>query len=267
MAESNTALDTLRQRIARLEGLRATGSAAIVALGHREIDARLGGGLARGRLHEVIVPEEEDGGAGGGFAAMLARCLARGAANRSAPVVWLRQEEAEAKAPLHGPGLAELGMDPAALVLGLLPDALAVLRVAADVVRCADVGAVVIELWRSPRALDLTASRRLAVAAEASGVTAVLLRVLAEPSPSAAYTRWQVRSAAAVPLMANAPGFPTLDVELSRQRGGKAGGRWCVEWDRDEAIFRAAGYQAAALSGAVVPVSAGGPAGPRWRAG
>ncbi|WP_236697364.1 hypothetical protein [Sphingomonas sp. Leaf357] len=183
------------------------------------------------------------------------------------PIVWLRQEEAEAKAPLHGPGLVELGFDPANLVLGLLPDALSVLRVAVEVVRCVDVGAVVIELWRSPRALDLTASRRLAVAAEGSGVTALLLRVAAEPTPSAAHTRWHVRSAAAVPLAANAPGFPTLDVELSRQRGGRAGGRWCVEWDRDEAIFRPAGYQAAALSGAMVSVSAGGSGSARQRTG
>jgi protein ImuA len=265
MYESNTVIGALRARIARLEGARVSESAATVALGHHEIDARLDGGLARGRLHEVFASEEEDAGAGAGFAAMLAH-LVGCVADRTGAVVWLRQEEADAKAPLHGPGLAELGLDPAGLVLGLLPDALSVLRVAAEVVRCADVGAVVIELWRAPRALDLTASRRLAVAAEGSGVTALLLRILAEPSASAAHTRWQVRSAPAVPLAANAPGFPTLDVELSRQRGGKAGGRWCVEWDRDQAIFRAAGSQAA-LSGAVVSVPAGGPAGTAWRPG
>lgn len=257
------ALKALREDLIRLRVVRVSHSTSAITLGHCGIDDCLSGGLITGQLHEVFAASEEDQGAGVGFSAMLAqRCV-----GRAMQVVWLRQEEAEAKAPLHAPGLGELGFDPSNLIVGLLPDALSVLRVAAEVVRCADIGAVVIEIWRAPRALDLTASRRLAVAAEGSGVTALLLRVQAEPSPSAAHTRWQVRSAAAVPLAANAPGFPTLDVELSRQRGGKAGGRWCVEWDRDEAIFRPAGYQAAALSGAVVSVSAGGPGGARRRAG
>src|SRR3546814_10246605 len=60
------------------------------------------------------------------------------------------------------------------------------LRAAAEIVRCDEVGVAVIELWRQPRPLDLTASRRLAVAAEASGVTALMLRIDAAPTPSAA---------------------------------------------------------------------------------
>src|SRR3546814_10143689 len=70
------------------------------------------------------------------------------------------------------------------LILCLLPDPLAVLRAAADVVRCPEAGVAVVELWRNPRQLDLTASRRLALAAETSGVTVLLLRVSALPAPS-----------------------------------------------------------------------------------
>ena len=49
--------------------------------------------------------------------------------------------------------------------------------------------------WRRTQSLDLVASRRLVLAAEESGVTALLLREGADPEPSAALTRWQVGSA------------------------------------------------------------------------
>ncbi|MEG3125877.1 ImuA family protein [Sphingomonas sp. GB1N7] len=262
MRDSVEIIAALRRHVSQLEGLRQTETSGFVGIGHEEIDARLGGGLERGRVHEIFALNADDVSSAAGFAAMIVRRAGLGS------VVWLRQDNAQgAGGALHMPGIIELGLRGLDLIVGMLPDALSLLCVAADVTRCADVAMVVVELWQNPRMLDLTASRRLAMAAESSGVTALLLRVAAEPSPSAATTRWQVRSAAAVPLAANAPGFPTLDVELSRQRGGKAGGRWCVEWDRDEAIFRPAGYQAAALSGAVVSVSAGGPGGARRRAG
>src|SRR3546814_19012471 len=64
------------------------------------------------------------------------------------PVVWLRQDEAERTAHLHAPGLAELGIDPARLVLGVATDPLMLLRAAAEIVRCDEVGVAVIELWR-----------------------------------------------------------------------------------------------------------------------
>ena len=88
-------------------------------------------------------------------------------------------------------------------------------------------------------ALGLTASRRLQLAAEHSGVTAFLLRrsrcfdnpVLLEPS--AAVTRWRVATVPSGPPLANAPGTPGLGrprwrLELIRCRGGEAHS-WIVE--------------------------------------
>lgn len=266
MRESVDRIALLRSHVAAVERQRPAASqeaAGVVALGHDGIDAALSGGLARGRLHELFAAGEEDTGAAAGFAAMLAALAMRdgggeaerGREGRGGTVVWLRERLAEARGGcLHAPGLADLGLDPGRVILGVLDDPLALLRVANDVVRCGEVDVAVIELWRRPRALDLTASRRLAVAAGQSGVTALMLRAEAEPVPSAAQTRWSVASAAAVPLEANAPGFPTLDVELLRQRGGPAGLSWRVEWDRDQGLFREP-----ALSGPVVPLSERGP--------
>ncbi|TPG43273.1 hypothetical protein EAH79_05650 [Sphingomonas koreensis] len=239
-------LASLRRRIARLERQRPVSDSARAPFGHDAIDAALGGGLALARLHELFA-EAEDAGAAAGFAAMLASLIAD-----AGPVLWLREAEAESRGALHAPGLADLGLDPARLVLAAPRDALDLLRAAAEVVRCARVAVAVIELWRQPRPLDLTASRRLAVAAEASGVTILMLRIAAEPSPSAAQTRWRVAAAPCAAFDANAPGLPAFDLELMRQRGGPAGARWLVEWNRDERIF---GEIAAPLSGAMAPLA------------
>jgi len=256
MPDSAEIIASLRQRIAAVERMRAKDAACPVATGHAGIDAALGGGLARAGLHEVFAEAHDDSGSASGLAAMLAsRMIGEGTA------VWLREASAERRGGcLHAPGLAELGLDPGRVLLGVLDDPASLLKVANDVVRCPDVAVAVIELWRSPRVLDLTASRRLAVAAEASGVTVLMLRAEAEPSPSAAHTRWSVSAAAAAPLDADAPGHPTLDIHLLRQRGGRADLSWRVEWDRDAKTFRDA-----ALSGALLATSGGGPLAPHER--
>jgi len=245
--ESASSLASLRRRISRLERQRPTSVPIRAPTGHGTIDAALGGGLALGRLHEAFAADPGDAATASGFAAALA-CLTA----KSGPVVWLREAEAEAAGRLHGPGLAELGLDPARLVLGIPAAPLDLLRAAADVVRCSAIAMVVVELWRNPRPLDLTASRRLAVAAEASGVTALLLRIAAQPAPSAAQTRWRVAAAPSLALDADAPGRPAFDLDLVRQRGGPEGLRWQVEWNRDTRTFADA---AAPLSGAVVPLA------------
>lgn len=251
MYESVDHLSELRRKIAGIERQRVAEHPALASLGHASIDTQLGGGLALGRLHEIFAADQGDAGSAAGFAAMVALRMARS----DAAVVWLRQQDIEARGGrLHAPGLIEIGLDPRRILLGVMPDVLGLLRAAAEVVRCPEVGVAVIELWRMPRVLDLTVSRRLAVACEVSGVTALMLRVEAEPAPSAAQTRWQVRSAASMPLEANAPGHPALEISLLRQRGRPAGARWQVEWDRDRLCFREPGFHAPALSGAVVPL-------------
>ncbi len=277
MQDSVDKLQALRKRLAAAEGRQAVAH-GVVPLGHAAIDAALGGGLRRGQLHEIFAGGAGEEGLRGTTAASMARASAEGAAGSSpggfaamlcallarpgGTIFWLRENAAEARGGcLHAPGLRDLGVDPARLVLGVMEDALALLRVAAEVVRCPTIDIAVIELWKNPRALDLTATRRLAVAAEKSGTTALLLRAEALPVPSAAHTRWSVAPAATQPPEARAPGQPVLEVKLLRQRGGSAGQQWRVEWNRDQAQFCDP-----ALSGAVVPLSFGRPlAPPGWR--
>jgi protein ImuA len=111
------------------------------------------------------------------------------------------------------------------------------LRTAADALACDAVGVVVLEVWGEVRLLDLVASRKLTLASQASGVTGLLLRVAAQPSPSTAETRWIVRAAHSPPA-ANwgAWGAPVFDAELVRNRHGPVG-RWIMEWKCDECLF------------------------------
>ena len=122
--------------------------------------------------------------------------------------MWVRQDFAEIESgALSMSGLAELGLDPRLLVTVRAADVETALRTTADALACDAAGAVVLEVWGEARQLDLVASRKLTLAAQASGVTCLVLRVAAEPSPSTAETRWIVQSSAfAARLQPGPPG-------------------------------------------------------------
>jgi protein ImuA len=134
-------------------------------------------------------------------------------------------------------GLAELGLDPRLLVTVRAADVDTALRTAADALACDALGAVVLEVFGDARQLDLVASRKLTLAAQASGVTALLLRLAATPQPSTAETRWIVRAAHSPPGASfSAWGAPVFDAQLVRNRHGPVG-RWIMEWKCDECLF------------------------------
>jgi protein ImuA len=242
-------LDALRRKIATVE---KSFSAPVPAFssGASDLDAALGPALSCAALHEVFAARSPDAVAAAGFTSALAM---RAAGKRE--IVWVRQRYGEMEmGGLYAPGLAEFGLDPRRLVLVDARDPSDVLRAGEEAARCSVLGAVLIELWGDPKALDLTASRRLALAAERSGVTLFMLRAGAHPAPSAALTRWSVRPAPSVPLEADAPGHPSFAVTLLRNRTQAEGRTWHVEWNRDDRSFKSL----APVSRALVPVPADG---------
>ncbi|WP_293981769.1 hypothetical protein [Sphingobium sp.] len=150
-----------------------------------------------------------------------------------------------------GEALAFLGIDPQHVTIVRTRCEIDMLRAGLDAARCPGVGTVVIESRGSFADYDLTASRRLVLAAEASRTGIVVLRCDAEPRSSGAHTRWSVASAPSVPLEADAPGLPSLDARLLRRRGGAAGGQWRLMWDLEHGQFRDTA-QPETVSGAVV---------------
>ncbi|NOW47879.1 protein ImuA [Novosphingobium sp. SG751A] len=228
--------------------------------GMEPMDAALGGGLAHGCLHEIYAAEVGDAAAAAGFTLGAAMGMCGGGMSGARPLLWLRSRRAVgALGVFQGAGWAELGGAPDGGLVGVVGDTMGLLRAAVDGLRCAALGAVVVESWGAMRELDLTASRRFALAAEQSGVPLLLLRMDAAPTPSAARTRWQVTAAPSQALLGNAPGAPCFDVTLLRQRSGPSGQSWRLEWDREKCQFRK-GQNHEALSGAVVPVPLDRPA-------
>jgi len=188
-----------------------------------------GGGLALGALHEIhgIGADEEDGAAAAGFIASIAGRIGDGL------VLWALR-----RGDLYGPGLAEHGLDPARIVRIVASRDDDILWALEEGLRGSNspggIAAVVGEVGRLP----MVAGRRLQLAAERSGVTALLLRrwrnaaeAAAERGrPSAAVTRWRIASIPSLP--GSEPGVGTLRwrVELLRCRSAEAANlTWDVE--------------------------------------
>jgi len=216
-------LEDLRGRIRGLEGTFCTGGEdGVVRFGAPAIDGALPwGGLPRAALHEVLAA---DGGAATGFCAALLARLAAGAGT----VLWCRRGRARG---LYGPGLAAVGLDPARLIVVQGRTATDVLWVMEESLRSGALAAVLGEADD----LDITAARRLQLAAEGGATAALLLRRdRAEPQPGPAVTRWRI-AAAPGGLVDGRPGVgrPRWRVDLLKVRGGGTFGAarsWLVEW-------------------------------------
>ncbi|MBB4856828.1 protein ImuA [Novosphingobium chloroacetimidivorans] len=98
--------------------------------------------------------------------------------------------------------------------------------------RCRELAFVIGEITGNPRALDMTASRRLGLAAERHGVPFWLVRLDFRRDLSSARQRWDVRAAPSPPPRWNpeAPGVPSWQAELFRARRHPPG-RWTLRDD------------------------------------
>ena len=181
-------------------------------------------------LSEIFAASPRDGGATGFLLAHLIRALP----DRQRPLLWVQERMAILEGGrLYPPGLGALFPDIPDLIHVEARDARAALWAMEEGLRCAALGAVIGELWGDPGALDFTATRRLAVAAERYGVAAFLIRLGGHANLSGARMRWRIGSAPSLPheFDPRAPGEATWDAELFRARGA-APGRWIAAHDR-----------------------------------
>ena len=225
-------LANLRGSIERIETHGDAHDLNKVALGHAAADAVLCGGLAVAAVHEVFAEGHQSAAATGFIAGLAGRVSPR------QPLVWVRQDFSEIESgALSLSGLCELGLDPRLLVTVRAPDTDAALRTAADALACDALGAVVLEVWGQPRQLDLVASRKLTLAAQASGVTALLLRIGASRAFDRRDALDRARGAFAAIRAVDCVGCAALRRKLVRNRHGPIG-RWIMEWKCDECRFR-----------------------------
>ena len=246
-------LQRLRSRIAAIE---RGGSGSLhddeclddcLPLGVSEIDEHLPwGGLATGAVHEILdgdAPTSNSttkiGGALNGAVTAFAAAIAGKAQHaRARPIVWIAPR-ITARESLYAPGLAGFGLDPADLIAVRVPPggdfAATALWAMEEALRASTVGLVCAEI----EALDLTASRRLQLAAETGGGLGLLLRrdvrrdAGSALPPTACVSRWRIAALpGGPPEYSNLPGATRWQAELLRARGGRPRS-WQLEWRDD----------------------------------
>ncbi|PPR10136.1 MAG: hypothetical protein CFH41_01870 [Alphaproteobacteria bacterium MarineAlpha11_Bin1] len=234
-------LRKLRAHVKRLESFGDTLAAAnhqVIPFGIDEIDGHLpGGGMLCGALHEVFAA---DAGIATAFCALLAGRLAKNMENAS--ILWCECPWMLDSGAIYGPALLQFGIDPTRLILVRARRDNDALWAMEEGLRCGQVAAVIGELGK----ISLTASRRLQIAAEESGVTAFSLRSKTDnPSPSAATTRWRLDAVTHeknrhqvnnnndflyTSLPSSGLGATRWRAELFRCRGGTSA-NWMMEWN------------------------------------
>jgi protein ImuA len=216
-------LVVLRDRMRRLEKPRAA-ELPVLSLGLPVLDNVLPwGGLPTGALHEILGRPGD--AAACGFAVRLLRDLVR---LRRRPVLWCRGDE-DTGAP-YAPGLMQNGLACDSVIFARTRKPAELLWAMEEGLRSGAFAAV----YGEDAAPDLTATRRLQLAAEAGATTALLsLPYRVAGGVSAALTRWRVTS---VPVEAEETA--RWQIELTRCRGGE-GGAWqvtCSQGEGDEAL-------------------------------
>lgn len=169
-----------------------------------------------------IFPETAVDGAATGFA------LAHLRPDRG-PVLWVQDRVSRHEAGV--PCLAGMpaGLQVLTVAVSRAADAL---RAMEEGLRCTALCGVIGEIWGDAPALDFTATKRLALRAEAHGVPLWLIRRAATPDLSAARERWRIASLPSLPVRDDmrAPGAPQWRAELFRARW-RTPGHWVARHD------------------------------------
>jgi protein ImuA len=221
MTAGGNALAQLRRQIRQLERSESTAAArpdAVLPFGVPALDTLWpGGGLPVGALHEAAGDATPAGfAAATAFVAALAGRLPH-------TVLWCARGDT-----LYAPGLAALGLPPARLLITRLHKDQDILAAMEEGLKHRALGGVVGEVEK----LDLTSSRRVQLAAEKSGVMALVLRVPGKSRRSAdavaAASRWHIAAAPSAPHVIPQAGRARWRLTLTRSRYGTTGS-WIVE--------------------------------------
>lgn len=208
----------LKQKIQGLEVYKQPLSGCI-ATGIEEIDQSLPcGSLPLAAIHEFITENAEEGAAASGFLSGLLSSITK----KDGYIVWIVKT-----LNVFPPSLKCFGLNPDRIIFMELPKEKEALWAMEDALRCEGLAAVVCEV-SDP---DLTATRRMQIAVEKSGVTGFILRMNPKKTGSTAcVTRWHVKPLPSF-LTEGLPGvgFPRWQVELVKVRNGRPGS-WQIEW-------------------------------------
>lgn len=221
-------LAALQTDILRLQGFK-TASSAVADLGLGPMaQAFPNGAFPLGCVHEFLSSAAETVAATSGFVAGLLSPLMTG----GGAALWI-----SAGRTLFPPALSSFGLQPDRFIFVDLQREKEVMWAMDEALKCGALAAVVGELHE----LSFTASRRLQLAVEQSGVTGfVLRRQVRQLNTTACVSRWKITPLASE-VVDGLPGlcFPQWRVELLRMRNGRTG-TWDIQWreGRFEPVYK-----------------------------
>jgi protein ImuA len=228
----------LRQkRIEPNKGFPLGADAVALPLGPSVIDAALGGGLALGALHELVPAQPAHLGTAFGFALAIAAQAVLRSPTSARHALFIETDFAV----LEGGKPYGVGLD----LFGLPMDRLLILRASRPIdalwafeeaLKSPALAAVFAELPEQGVAADLTATRRLSLAARNGGGLGLLLRHRGAPWATTATTRWKVAAAPSEPDRFGGLGRTIFDLSLNKNRRGHSG-RFIVSWDHEARTF------------------------------
>jgi protein ImuA len=167
-------------------------------------------------------------------------------ASQAAQALWIQTDYAvlEGGKP-YGTGLDRFGLPLDRLLILRVARPLDALWGFEEALKSPSVAGVIAELPQDGAAADLTATRRLSLAARASNGLGILLRHREPCSATSAMTRWKVAAAPTEADRFGGLGRTAFDLSLEKNRRGRCG-RFIVYWDHEARSFIA---QAAASFG------------------
>jgi protein ImuA len=217
----------LRRTIAKLETSFVGATPTTLSLGVPEIHRHLPGpGLACGVLHEVRAASYGDGPAALAFLLALASLALQ--AKPGLVILVLSQRACAEWGRPYGHGLDRLGVDPSRLMLVEAHTDKEALWSIEEILRSRAQPAMVAGALVNHH--DLTASRRLNLAAAALAIPLALAFQAKVGGESAAATRWCIGTLPASRDRFGAILNPRWSVSLERCRHGRPG-TWFVEWN------------------------------------
>ena len=177
------------------------------------------------RVLTDILPSKPFDPAGTGFMLSLLP-------SSQAPVLWVQDRmSARENGRLYTPGIQAFGLTQPILHVAVSHPR-DVLWAMEEGAACAGLSAVVGEIYGGPAVLDFTATKRLALRSETSGVPIWLIRSGDTGGLSAARERWRIGSLPSQmhPHDTKAPGAPRWDADLFRARA-RPPAQWIASYD------------------------------------
>lgn len=188
---------------------------------------------ARILLHEVVAAPGHAGAALGFVLALLSSTIAA-KSSKGAILLWVREISAVLETgEAYGPGLLSLGLSPDRTVIVSVRTPIDALRATLEGARCNALSVVLLETFK---AVDLTSTRRLKLAAEKSGVPVFMIHPTSAVTSNAAQIRWRVQGVQESSKPDDAP-RAAFKIEVLKHPAGFAEKSCIVEWDYEHRCF------------------------------